>query len=650
MIPSNNLAKNPKLVKPMKNLKLKIILSFLLGMLLTACGGGGGGGGSDSDSSSTAADLSTPQGYFTARVSENIIQNKCITCHVSNGLAESTPLIYTSKNSPTHAEANFNTLQNYIQNEPSRAASMMQKVSGELAHDGGIQLAKNSSEYGYLKAFLEMVGGNTNISSKPVDDSSSGDDQANSGDQNQIADPVAYFASDISPDIIQGKCIDCHVSGGVAAATSLKYESTTTFGHLETNYQTISDYIESDSSNADLLLQKSLGASGHGGGAILSTSSEEHAKLKAFVESLGANVSQASPLPTGRFWEGVEEANREQTLRRAALIVSRRLPTEQEIETVKNGDDVALRATLKGLMQGEGFHDFLIQGANDRLHLKAFENGLFLEAADLNATPLFPLGAKKFFEAGDKSEGWPDWMNKWMWGMANSPLELIAYIVENDRSYQEVVTADYMMVNPVMDEILRSETGLNESNSHQEYRRGKNRGQIVPDDQLSSEFIQDFGHRVDSYGAFLDYPHAGILNSHAFLNRYPTTETNRNRARARWTYYHFLGLDIEKSASRTTDPVALADTNNPTMNNPACTVCHQVMDPAAGAYQNYGNAGLFRDSWGGMDALPDTYKHPEWFEENAEPSLYRHGDNWFQRELGCFWMCISEVWIPPTHY
>ena len=36
-----------------------------------------------------------------------------------------------------------------------------------------------------------MVGGNTNISSEPVDDSSSGDDQANSGDQNQIADPVA---------------------------------------------------------------------------------------------------------------------------------------------------------------------------------------------------------------------------------------------------------------------------------------------------------------------------------------------------------------------------------------------------------------------------------------------------------------------------
>ena len=105
-----------------------------------------------------------------------------------------------------------------------------------------------------------------------------------------------------------------------------------------------------------------------------------------------------------------------------------------------------------------------------------------------------------------------------------------------------------------------------------------------------------------------DYPHAGILNAKVFLQRYPTTATNRNRARSRWTYYHFLGLDIEKSASRTTDPVALADTNNPTMRNPACTVCHSVMDPVAGAFQNYGDEGLYRDQWGGLDSLDEFYK------------------------------------------
>ena len=108
-----------------------------------------------------------------------------------------------------------------------------------------------------------------------------------------------------------------------------------------------------------------------------------------------------------------------------------------------------------------------------------------------------------------------------------------------------------------------------------------------------------------------DYPHAGILNTKVYLERYPTTATNRNRARSRWTYYHFLGLDIEKSASRTTDPVALADTNNPTMHNPACTVCHTIMDPVAGAFQNYADEGEYRDGWGGQDSLDGHYKDGE---------------------------------------
>ena len=118
-----------------------------------------------------------------------------------------------------------------------------------------------------------------------------------------------------------------------------------------------------------------------------------------------------------------------------------------------------------------------------------------------------------------------------------------------------------------------------------------------------------YGHRVVRPGDLLTrYPHAGVLNTTVFLLRYPTTATNRNRARSRWTYYHFLGLDVEKSASRTTDPVALADTNNPTMNNAACTVCHGVLDPIAGAFQNYGDIGLYRDQWGGLDSLDGTYK------------------------------------------
>ena len=159
--------------------------------------------------------------------------------------------------------------------------------------------------------------------------------------------------------------------------------------------------------------------------------------------------------------------------------------------------------------------------------------------------------------------------------------------------------------------------------------QGRNQGQVVRDEQHESEFVQNYGTRIDSHGDFIEYPHAGVLNTHSFLNRYPTTDTNRNRARSRWTFYHFLGVDIEKSASRTTDPEALADTDNPTMHNPACTVCHELLDPVAGAFQNYGNDGKYRDGHLGRDALPDSYKFSN--QENTDDSYsYQAGDTWFR--------------------
>ena len=40
------------------------------------------------------------------------------------------------------------------------------------------------------------------------------------------------------------------------------------------------------------------------------------------------------------------------------------------------------------------------------------------------------------------------------------------------------------------------------------------------------------------------YHHAGILSTPTFLNRYPTTDTNRNRHRAKIVFDYFLNTDI----------------------------------------------------------------------------------------------------------
>ena len=55
------------------------------------------------------------------------------------------------------------------------------------------------------------------------------------------------------------------------------------------------------------------------------------------------------------------------------------------------------------------------------------------------------------------------------------------------------------------------------------------------------------------------YPHAGFLSMFHYLRRYPTTETNRNRLRARMYYQHFLGIALMELAPRVTDDAAVTD-------------------------------------------------------------------------------------------
>jgi hypothetical protein len=380
------------------------------------------------------------------------------------------------------------------------------------------------------------------------------------------------------------------------------------------------------------MLEKVRGVS-HGGDDQLTSSSLDYHNLVTFLELLGAPIAEGNLSTLPDFWRGISLANPQETLRRAAIIIAGRLPTEDELNTAEFADDTVLRKAIRDLMVGDEFHAFLIRGANDRLHTDGFLHGLNLDLSDLNATSFFPVGSNKFYFDQPSTESElqlkQQWEREWAWGLARSPLELIAYTIMEDRSYQEVMTADYMMLNFQTSEILNSGIEF-ETEDHRLYKPGKNKGQIAINDQLVSSFEFDFGTHVESHGGFIDFPHAGILNSYAFLNRYPSTETNRNRARARWIYYHFLGLDIEKSAARTTDPEALADTDNPTLNNPACTVCHSIHDPLAGAFQNYGNEGIYRDQWEGLDSLPQTYKYPELFDENAEFSDYQYGDTWYR--------------------
>lgn len=462
----------------------------------------------------------------------------------------------------------------------------------------------------------------------------------NSGNTGEVTGQE-FFNSNLSDQVVQGVCLECHVEGGRAETSALVYVPSSTAGHEITNFNLLQSYIDADADNANTILEKVRGL-GHGGGLQLDVESDDYDNLVAFLGLIGGNIDDTNSGPLGDFWQGISIASPEETLRRGTIIIANKLPSTEQIASVQAGGEDALRAALREQMEGEGFNEFLMTGANDRLFTDAFIDGdLYLESVELSTMVFFPIGANKYFEEQPRDEenndpGTVSWLREWYWGMARSPLALIAYVVENDRSYQEVLTADYMMLNPRTNEILNGDLTFEAGANHRSYLPGSNNGQIVRDDQLVSEFSNDMGVQVTSWGPYIEYPHAGVLNTHAFLGRYPTTATNRNRARARWTYYHFLGVDIEKSASRTTDPEALADTDNPTMNNQACTVCHELHDPVAGTFQNYGDEGIYRDKEDGLDSLPASYKYPRFFDEDAEPSPYVEGDTWFadMREPG----------------
>ena len=187
-----------------------------------------------------------------------------------------------------------------------------------------------------------------------------------------------------------------------------------------------------------------------------------------------------------------------------------------------------------------------------------------------------------------------------------------------------------MMMNPLLNQYLGGTATFSPEASDRDFLPSRIT-QYYTLDRLEISPGRQFFNGVDAgqvisrlKGPVADYPHAGLLTDMGFLSRYPTTATNRNRARARWTLYHFLGIDIEKSSARPLDEATLADRNNPTMNNPNCTVCHAVLDPVAGAFQNWSEYNTWKHN--GAHSLDSHYTNPV----DGTVSPYRPGDLWYR--------------------
>lgn len=408
---------------------------------------------------------------------------------------------------------------------------------------------------------------------------------------------IEYFAQQAWAPVFSQKCFGCHNPQGQAKDSTLVFRGSAEAGFLDANYEIVKKAAALEQDGVSQLLAMPTGGSAsrqHPAGAVITKDSEDYKALEGLVERF--NDPSACEMNVAGTYASAILATPRETLRKSSLALAGRLPTAQEEAAVEAGGMDALDPILDKLMTEEAFYDRLRQMYNDVLLTDLYlnnEDAVQLLGED-NAYynpfwydgfnepgALVKYGAQ---DADDLYNKLRSWTNR---GVAREPLELIVHTVRNNLDFRKILSADYIMVNPFSAKAY----GVSDA-----------------------QFTNDADPNEYQPGHVTNYPHAGILTSPMYLNRYPTTVTNRNRARSRVTYLFFLGTDILKLGQQPVDSSKIVDFN-PTMNKPECVVCHYVVDPVAGLFHNFDEQGRYMpdDKW-----LPDM--RPPGFNVEQLPS------------------------------
>lgn len=397
----------------------------------------------------------------------------------------------------------------------------------------------------------------------------------------------SYFEEEVWAKVGERTCLNCHSAGGDAQESKfLLKEASFDPGALRANRQAFERMASLKKDGKSRLLVKVGGGLEHGGGVALKPDSTGYRILQRFVEG---GTGKRSDYHAPPFFEGIRMAAPESLLRRVTLSLAGRLPTDAErakgLDAVL--DDILKEPAFFARLQ-EGFNDiFLTLGydgnADDALSYDHFEKTRhWTEKYSLDQIP-----EKERQKARYKL--WDDYRK----ALKHEPLELIKYIVQNDRPFTELVTADYIMMSPYTSRGYGIFDTLKDN-----FKNVDDPFEYIPA-KLPALTGRDKKVQKTADGI---YPSAGILTMFQYLRRYPTTVTNRNRLRARMVYRHFLGIDVMALAPRVTDAAAVAKKfANPTMQAPDCVVCHKTVDPLAGLFQDYfneeGHYGPRKEGW-----------------------------------------------------
>lgn len=395
-----------------------------------------------------------------------------------------------------------------------------------------------------------------------------------------------FFMREVWAPAVKASCQGCHNPQGAASDSDFILYNKGWGNYIELNMATVADFAKTKRDGESVLLLKPLGTVSHGGGAVISEGDDVYNRLKAFVDR-AENPSACTAANDEDFYRDVQFLDTEQTMRKATLSLAGRLPTDEEMQS---GD---LDATLDQVMSEDAFYDRLVEHFNDLLLTDMYLSGD--DAVQLLDEDLFP-NRMYYDNIGDDDQRNAE-RNRVNDAIAREPLKLIEYVVQNDRPFTEIIEADYTVVNPFSAQAygIDGNVTFNDPNDTEEWVEAQVPGQ----------------------------PHAGVLTTVTFLNRYPTTATNRNRHRSGIFYKYFLATDVLKLADRPIDPTQADLSQNPTLFDSQCTVCHDVVDPIAGAFQNWDEEGRYMPPENGWytDMKPPGMENQNISSERWEESI-----------------------------
>ena len=363
-----------------------------------------------------------------------------------------------------------------------------------------------------------------------------------------------------------------------------------------------------------VLLQKAIGELDHEGKVAVKPDSLAYQLLEAFVRT--PDKQPVAPPPPAPYFADIEMLDDQRLLRRVCLSLAARLPNKAETIAVQSDGIRGLLRVVDALMTEEAFYERLREGFNDIILTLGHEDvpARILGYRNFGNTRLWYQ--KKTFdhlpnERARKEAGWA-FSREYGQNLLQEPFELLEYIVRNDRPFTELVTADYLMVSPYTARAYDIYDAVKEK-----FTEPEDPNQFVRA-QLPAMTLRD--GKPDQASPTGRYPHAGLLTTFHYLQRYPTTDTNRNRLRARMFYQHFLGIDIMALAPRVSDAAAIdSEYDNAVMEAGECVVCHRVIDPVAGLFQDYQNTSSDFGPYGPRKEGWFTDVFPPGFEGQALP-------------------------------